>query len=112
MGVSFIYPALGHILNSVSVFRIRIILALRYTQPCAAFCIPYPYSVFRIRIPYSVLAGFGPSFVFRIRIPHLRLWGQLRIPYPYPYSAFTALGPAPYSVSVSVFRIPWNRVFT
>ena len=88
----------------------------------AAFCIPYPYSVFVFRIlywqalgpaSYSVSVsifrnyGFGASSVFRIRIriPYLRLWGQLRIPYPHPYSVFTALGPAPYSVSASVLRI-------
>ena len=98
-----------------SVFRIRI-------------RIPYlrlgPSSVFRIRIRISYSRELGPDpysvsvSVFRILVS----WAQIRIPYPYPYSVFVSwaqvripypyripysceLGPDPYFVSVSVFRI-------
>jgi hypothetical protein len=108
------------------------VLLYFFTQSCIyrallglafAFCILHSAFVFAAPVvpysvsphPYSVLCtvGTGSVFFIRIRIPYLQLWGQLRIPYPYPYSALagfgasgpTTLGPDPYSVSVSVFRI-------
>jgi hypothetical protein len=110
------HSLLGNVLHSVSslcicighegcglnsVFRILYPYYSTYSRVASP-----PYSVFRIPYPYSVFAALAPTpySVFRIRIPYLRLWPQLRITYPYPYSALRLWHhlriPYPYPYSV------------